>query len=61
MRRRQATPLIAIMLIAYGAFAATVITDNSPQLGLDLVEGLDLGQLDPATSSRVRASRTAVP
>jgi preprotein translocase subunit SecD len=39
MRRSQSVPLIVVLVIAFGALAATLIGGHSPQLGLDLQGG----------------------
>jgi preprotein translocase subunit SecD len=39
VRRRRSGPLIFILVIAFGALLATVLTDSSPELGLDLQGG----------------------
>jgi preprotein translocase subunit SecD len=39
VRRRRAGALIFILIVAFGALAATIATDSSPELGLDLQGG----------------------
>lgn len=39
MRRRGLLPLIFIVVVAFGALTLTVVSDSSPQLGLDLQGG----------------------
>ncbi|HMG43600.1 MAG TPA: protein translocase subunit SecD [Acidimicrobiales bacterium] len=42
MRRRLLYPLIFILVCAFGGLAFTVITDSSPELGLDLQGGVSV-------------------
>lgn len=42
MRRRLLTPLILILVCAFGGLALTVATDSSPELGLDLQGGVSV-------------------
>lgn len=42
MRRRLLTPLIFILVCAFGGLALTVATDSSPELGLDLQGGVSV-------------------
>src|SRR5688500_2368954 len=39
MRRNLTTSLLVIVLVAFGALAATLAVGNSPELGLDLQGG----------------------
>jgi preprotein translocase subunit SecD len=39
VRRRRSGPLILILVVAFGALLATIVTDSSPELGLDLQGG----------------------
>jgi preprotein translocase subunit SecD len=50
MRRSTMLPLVAILLVAGGALAATVLSGNSPQLGLDLQGGASV-VLQPKTKT----------
>ncbi|MGH9184460.1 MAG: hypothetical protein ACRD0U_01365, partial [Acidimicrobiales bacterium] len=74
MRRSGATTLVLIVVVAIGALAATLVADNSPQLGLDLQGGAsvvleptgdsDRGQLNQAIEiirNRVDALGVAEP
>ncbi len=40
--RRTILPIVFIFVVAYGALAATIVADNSPQLGLDLQGGVSI-------------------
>jgi preprotein translocase subunit SecD len=42
MRRKKLTPLIFIVLVAAGSLAAVLVTDTTPQLGLDLQGGVSV-------------------
>lgn len=42
MRRRLLTPLISILVCAFGGLALTVATDSRPELGLDLQGGVSV-------------------
>jgi preprotein translocase subunit SecD len=42
MRRKIFLPLLLIMIAAYGGLAATLVADNSPELGLDLQGGVSV-------------------
>ncbi len=44
MRRKLLVSLIGIMVVAYGALLATIITDSKPALGLDLQGGISVTQ-----------------
>lgn len=44
MRRKLLFSLIGIMVVAYGALMATIITDSKPALGLDLQGGISVTQ-----------------
>ncbi len=44
MRRKLIVSLVAIMVVAYGALLATVLTDSKPSLGLDLQGGISVTQ-----------------
>lgn len=54
MRRRGLLPLVFIVLVAVGAVAATIVTDTTPQLGLDLQGGASVvleAQGDPSNDT----------
>jgi preprotein translocase subunit SecD len=42
MRRKKLTPLIFIVLVAAGSLTAALVTDTTPQLGLDLQGGVSV-------------------
>jgi preprotein translocase subunit SecD len=42
MRRRILVPLVLILIAAFGGLAATLVGDNSPELGLDLQGGVSV-------------------
>jgi preprotein translocase subunit SecD len=42
MRRKILVPLLAILVAAFGGLAATLLADNSPELGLDLQGGVSV-------------------
>jgi preprotein translocase subunit SecD len=44
MRRKLLISLIGIMVVAYGALLATIVTDTKPALGLDLQGGISVTQ-----------------
>ena len=44
MRRKLIVSLVAIMVVAYGALLATILTDSKPSLGLDLQGGISVTQ-----------------
>jgi preprotein translocase subunit SecD len=44
MRRKLIVSLVAIMVVAYGALLATVLTNSKPSLGLDLQGGISVTQ-----------------
>jgi preprotein translocase subunit SecD len=44
VRRKLIVSLVSIMVVAYGAFLLTIITDSKPSLGLDLQGGISVTQ-----------------
>jgi preprotein translocase subunit SecD len=44
MRRKLIVSLVLIMVVAYGALLATLLTDSKPSLGLDLQGGISVTQ-----------------
>jgi preprotein translocase subunit SecD len=62
MRRKKLTPLIFIVLTAAGALAACLITDTSPQLGLDLQGGVAvvLQPTEPASDEALEQTKEII-
>jgi preprotein translocase subunit SecD len=58
MRRKILLPLVLILLVAYGGLIATLVSDNSPELGLDLQGGVSvvLAPTDDATGDQLDQS-----
>jgi preprotein translocase subunit SecD len=59
MRRKIWLPLVFIVLVAIGGLAATLISDNSPELGLDLQGGVSV-VLEPTSDASSDALGQAV-
>ena len=51
MRRKILLPLIFIMVLAYGGLAVTLLSGNSPELGLDLQGGVSVVLAPTSTAS----------
>lgn len=59
MRRRRTGSLVFILVVAFGALLATVLTDSSPELGLDLQGGASV-VLQPPDGTDSDALDTAI-
>ena len=51
MRRRLLTPLVLILVVAFGSLAATIAAGNTPELGLDLQGGASVVLSPPSDVS----------
>ena len=52
MKAHPLRPLIACLVVVYGLVLATVLTDNTPKLGLDLQGGISVN-LQPVKDGEV--------
>jgi preprotein translocase subunit SecD len=62
MRRKKLTPLLFIVLVAAGSLAAALVTDTTPQLGLDLQGGVSvvLQPTEPASDEALSQAREII-